>query len=190
MLAELGILLSDPGYRLADRAGHSDPSTLGRGCGSSIATTQANRARELSNKEVALGVGPRGPVSVPDGARLVDVVFDLGEASAVRVLGSRVEDLARVAERRARQAGRLAAVSLGTAAGLGGDEVQHVVLAARISEEPREVSHAREVAHADGAPLEDHRPVVTFAEFGETPRQLREQGIPGSSPGAPNATDT
>jgi hypothetical protein len=47
---------------------------------------------------------------------MVDVVFDLGEASAVRVLGSRVEDLVRVAECRARQAGRLAAVSQGTAA--------------------------------------------------------------------------
>ena len=56
MLAELGMVLTDPGYRVADRAGHSDSSTLGRGCGSSIATTQANRARELSNEEVAFGV--------------------------------------------------------------------------------------------------------------------------------------
>ena len=114
MLAELGMVLSDPGYRLADRAGHTGSSALGRGCGSSIATTQANRARELSNEEVAFGVGLRGPLGVPDGARLLDVVFDLGEASAVGVLGSRVEDLARVAECRARQAGRLAAVYLRT----------------------------------------------------------------------------
>ena len=33
MLAELGMVLTDPGYRVADRAGHSDSSTLGRGCG-------------------------------------------------------------------------------------------------------------------------------------------------------------
>jgi hypothetical protein len=39
MLAELGMVLTDPGYRLADRAGRSDSGTLGRGCGSSIATT-------------------------------------------------------------------------------------------------------------------------------------------------------
>ena len=109
MLAELGMVLTDPGYRVADRAGHSDSSTLGRRCGSSITTTQANRSRELSNEEVALGIALRGPFSVPDGARLLDVVFDLGEASAVGVLGSRVEDLARVAECRARQGGRLAA---------------------------------------------------------------------------------
>jgi hypothetical protein len=39
MFAELGMVLTDPGYRLADRAGHTDSSTLGCGCGSSIATT-------------------------------------------------------------------------------------------------------------------------------------------------------
>jgi hypothetical protein len=67
MLAELGMVLSDPGYRLTDRAGHTDSSTLGRGRGSSIATSQANRARKLSDQEVALGVGLRGPLGVPDG---------------------------------------------------------------------------------------------------------------------------
>jgi hypothetical protein len=93
MLVDRGMVLTDPGYRLADNAGHTGSSTLGRGCGSSIATTQANRARELSNEEVAFSVGLRGPLSVPDGARLLDVVVDLGEASAVRVLGARVEHL-------------------------------------------------------------------------------------------------
>jgi hypothetical protein len=39
MLAELGMVLTDPGYRLADSAGHTGSSALGRGCGSSIATT-------------------------------------------------------------------------------------------------------------------------------------------------------
>jgi hypothetical protein len=39
VLAELGKVLTDPGYRLADSAGHTGSSTLGRGCGSSIATT-------------------------------------------------------------------------------------------------------------------------------------------------------
>ncbi len=35
-------------------------------------------------------------------------------------------------------------------------------LSARIGEEPGEVSHALEVAHTDGVPLEGHRPVVTL----------------------------
>jgi hypothetical protein len=163
VLAELGMVLTDPGHRLADCPGHSGSSALGCGRGSSIATTQAKRVRELANEEVAFGVGLRGPLGVADGMRLVDVVVDLGEASAVGVLGSRVEDLAGVAECRARQAGRLAAVDLCTAAGLGGHEIQHVVLPARIGQEPREVSHALEVAHKGGVPFEGHRPVVTLA---------------------------
>jgi hypothetical protein len=39
MLAELGMVLGDPGHRLTDRAGHSGSSALGRGRGSSITTT-------------------------------------------------------------------------------------------------------------------------------------------------------
>jgi hypothetical protein len=86
VLAELGILFADSRYPLADRAGHTGSSALGGGCGPPIATTEADRARELSDQEVALGVGLRFPHGVLDGARLVDVVFDLGEAAAVGVL--------------------------------------------------------------------------------------------------------
>ena len=62
-----------------------------------------------------------------------------------------------------RQAGGLAAVDVCDAAGLGGDEIQHVEFPARVGEEPGEVMHALEVAHADGVPVEDHRPVITLA---------------------------
>src|SRR5215212_11253191 len=130
---------------------------------SSITATQPKRARQFLDQEVALGVSLRGPLGVADGAGLLEVVVDLGQPSAVGVLGLGVQALARVADARAGQAGRLAAVDLGAAAGLGGHEVQHVVLPARIGKEPREVSHALEVAHPDGAPFEDHRPVVTLA---------------------------
>jgi Molybdopterin cofactor-binding domain len=94
MLAELRMVLADAGYRVADRAGHTGSSPLGRGRGPSATTTQAKRAGELSNEEAAFGFGLRGPLGVPDGACLLDVVVDLGEASAVGVLGPRVEDLA------------------------------------------------------------------------------------------------
>ena len=105
-------MLTDPGYRLADGAGHAGASALGRGCGPSITTAQAERAGQLSNEEVAFGVGLRGPLGVAGGARLLDVVVDLGEASAVGVLGLRVEELACVAEDRGRQVGRLVGVNL------------------------------------------------------------------------------
>jgi len=87
---------------------------------------------------------------------LIDVVFDLGQASAVGVLRSSVEDLARVAECRARQVAGVAAVQLRTVAGLGGDEIEHVVLPAWIGEEPREVPHAFKVAHPDRVAVEAH----------------------------------
>ena len=116
MLAELRMVLADPGYRLADRAGHPGSSALGCGCSPSTATTQAVRAGELSDEEVAFGVGLRGAFGVPTGARLVDVVIDLGEASAVGVLCPRVENFARVAECGARQVARPAVVGLPTTA--------------------------------------------------------------------------
>ncbi len=112
MLAELGVVVSDSGHRLADGAGHSGSSAFGRGRGSSITSPESNRTGELANQEVAFGVSLRGPLAVPGSMRLVDVVVDLGEPSAVGVLGLRVEDLARVAERRARQAARLIARDL------------------------------------------------------------------------------
>lgn len=45
MLAELWLVLTDPGNRLADGAGHTGSSAFGRGGRPSITTTQANRAR-------------------------------------------------------------------------------------------------------------------------------------------------
>src|SRR5215216_786292 len=54
MLAELGMVLGDPGHRLADRAGHTGSSTLRGGRGSSITATQPKRARQLLDQEVAL----------------------------------------------------------------------------------------------------------------------------------------
>jgi hypothetical protein len=104
MLAELGMVLGDPGHRLADRAGHSGSGALGRGRGSSTTTTQPERARQLLDQEVTFGVGLGGPLGVADGTGLLDVVLDLGQASAVGVLGLGVEALAGVAECRPRQA--------------------------------------------------------------------------------------
>ena len=113
------MVFADPRDRLAEGAGHTGSSALGGGRGPPIATTQADRAGELTDQEVALGVGLRLPPGVLEGTSLLDVVFDLGETAAVGGLGPLVEDLARVAE--ARPLSRP-----------GGDQVQHVELAARV----------------------------------------------------------
>src|SRR5215210_6703745 len=144
------MVLAESRYPLADRAGHTGSSALGGGCGPPIATTQADRAPELSDQQVALGVGLRLPPRVPEGARLLDVLFDLDEAAAVGGLGPLVEHLSRVAECR-------------LLSRFSGDQVQHVELATRVAEELREIPHALEIADVDRAPLEDHRPVVALA---------------------------
>ena len=134
MLAEQGMVLADPGDRVADRAGHADSGPLGRRRSSSIATAQADSARQLSNEEVAFGVRLRLPLGISEGARLRDVVFDLGEASAVRILGACVEHLAGIAECRARQFGSKAALRPRYPDALGGDEVERVELPAGVGE--------------------------------------------------------
>ncbi|HKO86149.1 MAG TPA: hypothetical protein VJ140_16685 [Actinomycetota bacterium] len=112
MRAELRMVLTDPGYRLADRACHTGSGAFGGGGGSSGTSAEAECAGELTDEEVAFRVGLRGSLGVPVGACFLDVVFDLGEAPAVGLFGSRVEHLARVAECRAGQVGRLAAAGL------------------------------------------------------------------------------
>ena len=88
VLAESGVVFTDPGYRLAERTGDTDSSALGRGCGSSIAAAEADRARQLSHEEVAFGVSLGGALGVPECPRLLHVVFDLREASAVGGFGA------------------------------------------------------------------------------------------------------
>ena len=122
MLAELGMVSTDADYPLPDCTGHGDSGTLGRGGGSAITTTEANSARQLSDEEFAFGIGLCGPLGVPERARLLDVVFDLSEASAVRILGTRVEHFAGIAECPARQLGRQAALGRRSDRVLGGDE--------------------------------------------------------------------
>ena len=112
VLAELGMVFAYPRDPLANRAGHTGASALRGGRGSSVAPAQADRARELSDQEVTLGVGLGLPLGILERARLGDVVFDLGEPAAVGVLGSCVEQLAGVAEQRARHARRADSVGL------------------------------------------------------------------------------
>jgi hypothetical protein len=117
-------VLIDPGDGLADGTGDPGPSALGRRRGSSLTTPQAERARELLHEKVAFGVGLRGPLVVPDGPRLGDVVVDLGEPPSVGLLGAGIEHLARVTERGPRYV-------VDSVVRLRGDEVEHVELPPR-----------------------------------------------------------
>src|SRR5687768_9353897 len=116
------MVFADARNALADSASHAGSSALGRGCRPSIATTHANRACELSHQEVALGVRLSLPLGILESARLLDVVFDLGQAATVRALGPLVEHLTRVPE-------------CHLLPRFSGDHVQDMKLAARVSEE-------------------------------------------------------
>ena len=97
MVGKLGVVFSDSCYRVADRPSYRDTGALRRGCGSSIATSQADRARQFAHDELALSVGLLFAPSVIEGARVLDVLFNLREAPAVSVLRSLVEQLTRIA---------------------------------------------------------------------------------------------
>src|ERR671910_1788125 len=104
VLAQRGMMVGDPCDGVAHGAGHTGSSALGRGRRSSIATAQPDGARELSEQEVAFGIGLGGPFAVPGGPRLVDVLVDLGETPTVRLLGPGVEHRTGVARTRTGQA--------------------------------------------------------------------------------------
>ena len=164
MLAELVMVLGDAGDCLADGAGHTGSGALGRRGGSSVSTAQANGAGEFSKQEVAFSVGLCGAFAVSGGLSLLDVVVDLGEASAIGVFGLRVEHLPRVAECRPRQAGGVARLSSSAMVPVSAATRSSTWYSRSGSASSRaQVVHALDVAHADGGLVEDHRPVVTLA---------------------------
>ena len=179
MLAELGMVFTDPGNRLADRTGTPARARSDADAARRSRPPKPNACASSRTRKSRSASGLCGPLGVPVGAGLLDVVFDLGEASTVGVLGSRVDHLARVAERGAPEVVRLPAAALRTAAGLGGDEIEHVVFPAGFGEEPGDVPHALEVADMGGVSVEDHRPVVALAteHVGVPGRLLGERGL-------------
>ena len=72
-------MLADPRRRLPHSARDRDPRAFGRRCGTTIATTQSDRTRQLPQQEVALCSRPRCPIRIPEGVRLVEVLVDLGQ---------------------------------------------------------------------------------------------------------------
>ena len=91
MLAELGVVFADARNALADSARHTGTSALGGGAGPPIATTETDRACELSHQELTLGVGLRLPLGIIERTGLLDVVFDLCQPATVGALGPLVE---------------------------------------------------------------------------------------------------
>jgi hypothetical protein len=102
VLAELGMVFADPRYPL----------------GTARVTPDRPRSRTSQSRSASAW----GSRSASPSARLLDVVFDVGEAAAAGGLGPLGEHLSRVAER-----DRLPCFS--------GDQVERVELAAGVGEE-------------------------------------------------------
>jgi hypothetical protein len=65
VLAERGVVLAHPGYRVSNGARGTRPYPLRRGRGSPLTTAQAEGARQLCHEELPLGLALGGRSSSP-----------------------------------------------------------------------------------------------------------------------------
>ena len=98
VLPQPRIEISEANHRVTHGASHRHTSSFGCGRGPSAPTAETESPGELSNQEVALQFRLRRTLGVARRARVLQVAIDVGEASAVRLLRLRVEDLAGVTE--------------------------------------------------------------------------------------------
>ena len=192
MLAELGMVLTDPGrspggprgshrlehartrMRLVDRGHPGQPRATALERGSRVRRPPARPARRPRGRAPArCRLRSRRGV---DGTRLLARASRISPASPRPCATGRPPGGSR---------------RCATLPALGGDEVEHVELPARVGEEPREVPHALEVSHSHRAPLEHHRPVVALATkdvevCGAAPRPVRRRPR-WALPGPPSA---
>jgi hypothetical protein len=106
---------ADSPHRVSDRAGHTGSGALCGGANASIAPSESNRGGQLARKELAFGSCLLRPRGISHCSRLFQIVLNLIEPPAVRLLRARIEQLAGIACIR-ESPGRLVAevVSAGT----------------------------------------------------------------------------
>jgi hypothetical protein len=161
MRPQRGMVLMDSSGRLPDRPGDAGASTLGCGCASPIATTEADCTCQLTAEEVAFNVACAARSSSP-------VASASAMSSSISPRRRRYASFRWGIEERA--GGRAPGTTLPVGgpshgcglAAFGGDEVEHVVLAPGVGEEPGEVPPAFEVAHPHRVPVERDGPVVAL----------------------------
>lgn len=96
IIGEWRVVLANAGQCLPHRARDARPGPLRRRAGAAIAATEANRARQLANQELAFGSGLRDPPEVCHGSGFVDVLVDLDEPPPVGFFGAGVEERSRI----------------------------------------------------------------------------------------------
>ena len=157
------MLGTDTPHGLSDRACHTGSGAFSGGTGASTASAEPNRARQLAREEVAFGLCLRHPRCISQGSRLLQIVLNLGEPPAVRLLRARIEHFAGIAcipkpQARLRDMSRVGRETL-----LDANKIQDVELSSRVGEQPRQVPYTPHISQAYDLSLEDHRPVLAFA---------------------------
>ena len=182
VFAEQGVMLADSGYRLADRAGQSDSSRSERmrlvdrgrrGRPRARAAERGSRVRRPPARACRCRRG-RAPARCRLRSR---------QTSAVRVLGSRVEHLARVAENECEDGPPGRSRRASTVPFSGDDEIEHVELPAGGGEKPREVPHALEVC------TRTVRPSNTTDQQTPSRRKTSKAGRPDCRQSSPPSMD-
>src|SRR5215475_5713263 len=92
MATEGGVVVADPLQGGLDDFPHSEPGPLAGRAGLAVASTEADRRRELLGDGLHLLAGALGPPGVVEAFGLVQLVAQLGEPLAVGDLGRRVQD--------------------------------------------------------------------------------------------------
>src|SRR5688500_8286887 len=156
------MVLMDPSHGVSDGPRDAGARTLGVGGGTPIATAETDGVAQLTDQEVTFGLCLCNPFVVPDGFCFLEILRDLHETSAVRLLGSLLEQPAGRRARGETQAGRLDTTSVDTVASVARHHVEHVEVAPRRGEEARQVSEALQVPQSCGLSLKHDEPVVTL----------------------------
>lgn len=152
MVAQRRVVPPDPGESLSHRARNGASRALRCVTGAPITASHPDSTRQFPYQEVAFGIRLRRARRVAEHLRLRDVLVDLGETTAIRGLGARVEQFAGITccGEGERTIAHLRSTSLES------DKVQHMELSSGISKEPCQVPHAFRIPNACGVPLEDH----------------------------------
>jgi len=137
---------ADSPHRVSDRAGHTGSGAFCCGANASIASSESNRAGQLARQEVVFGFCLLCPRGISQCSRLFQIVLNLSEPPAVRLLRARIELFAGIACIPKPQARLRDMSQFGRATPLEANEIHDVELSSRAGEQPRQVSHTFHVS--------------------------------------------
>src|SRR5262245_1732783 len=187
MATEGSVVVTDPVQGGLDDFGHGGSSPLaGRG-GLAVASTEADRRRELLGDGLHLLAGALGPPGVVEAFGLVQLVAQLGEPLAVGDLGRRVQDGQSLLSAHRALVSRLYSRGPRTPFAFrlpiafnGGDQILDMELVSRMAQEVGDVVEALRVLHAaHRAPVSEGPEVALVVEE----RGGWRSGFSGRGPG-------